>query len=115
MLLPLLLTHGLLMLLPLVRYDASLQSQVLSFLAPPELAAWSAASVVQHQPTLGRLPFEVLSSPLKLCLAIQKTAGLWCWQRRVTGKSDEAERHPATNFLGRLVAAAAVEELAEEL
>ena len=79
-------------------WPASLQSQVLSFLAPPELAAWSAASVVQHQPTLGRLPFEVLSSPLKLCLAIQKTAGLWCWQRRVTGKSDEAERHPATNF-----------------
>ena len=96
-------------------WPASLQSQVLSFLAPPELAAWSAASVVQHQPTLGRLPFEGLSSPLKLCLAIQKTAGLWCWQRRVTGKSDEAERHPATNFLGRLVAAAAVEELAEEL
>ena len=71
MLLPLLLTHGLLMLLPLVRYDASLQSQVLSFLAPPELAAWSAASVVQHQPTLGRLPFQGLSSPLKLCLAFQ--------------------------------------------
>ena len=60
-------------------WPASLQSQVLSFLAPPELGAWSAASVVQHPRTLGRLAFQGCTSPLQPVFTNSQTAGLCCW------------------------------------